>query len=202
MSDRFIQLNWFFIGSLWLLEYCSIKASDDQGISLHFFCMSKKKTACSKDPLEFLISRTRRWLLQLNIEQLCNLEKYNTYLKNTYDVRANIINQKVPCIKYLRSIAFKVACVYQMSTKQLRRWRSLLERSPRKRKVECSNSSSYRPNSYKTGTFILTAPLLNAPQLVWLSRFLGDDHYKRMSRVTVGVGRETSSLLNGHDCLA
>ena len=60
------------------------------------------------DLLEFLISRTRRWLLQLNIEQLCNLEKYNTYKKNTYDVRANINNQKVPCIKYLRSIALHV----------------------------------------------------------------------------------------------
>ena len=43
---------------------------------------------------------------------------------------------------------------------------------PRKRKVGC-----------------WTAPLPNARQLVWVSRVLGDDHYKRMPRVTVGVAR-------------
>ena len=35
----------------------------------------------------------------------------------------------------------------------------------------------------------MTAPLSNARQLVWVSRVLGDDHYKRIPRVTVGVAR-------------
>ena len=36
---------------------------------------------------------------------------------------------------------------------------------------------------------VVTAPLLNAQQEVRVSRVLGDDHYKRMPRVTVGVAR-------------
>ena len=36
---------------------------------------------------------------------------------------------------------------------------------------------------------VLTAPLFKARQQVWVSRVLGDDHYKWMSRVTVGVTR-------------
>ena len=42
-----------------------------------------------------------------------------------------------------------------------RRWRSGLERSPRKRKIGCSHAR--------------------------VSRVLGDDHYKWMPHVTVGV---------------
>ena len=35
----------------------------------------------------------------------------------------------------------------------------------------------------------VTAALPNARQQVWVSRVLGDDHYKRMPRVIVGVAR-------------
>ena len=35
----------------------------------------------------------------------------------------------------------------------------------------------------------MTAPLPTARQQAWVSRVLGDDHYKRMSHVTVGVTR-------------
>ena len=38
----------------------------------------------------------------------------------------------------------------------------------------------------KTG---MTVPLPNARQQVWVSRVLGDDHYKLVSHVTVGVAR-------------
>ena len=36
---------------------------------------------------------------------------------------------------------------------------------------------------------LVTVPLLNAQHQVRVSRVLGDDQYKRMSRVTVGVAR-------------
>ena len=65
-------------------------------------------------------------------------------------------------------------------------WCSGLERSPRMLKVGCSNPSHDIPKSKKQ---LVTAPLLNARQQVWVSRVLGDDHYKRMSRVTVGLAR-------------
>ena len=67
-----------------------------------------------------------------------------------------------------------------------RRWRSGLYRSPCKRKVKCSNPSSNRPNSIKQ---VVIAPLTNSRHYVRVSRVLGDDHYKRMPRVTVGVAR-------------
>ena len=35
----------------------------------------------------------------------------------------------------------------------------------------------------------LTAPLLNARKQVWVSQVLGDDHYKGLARITVGVAR-------------
>ena len=44
-----------------------------------------------------------------------------------------------------------------------------------------------RPKSLKQ---VVTAPLPNAWQPVWVSRVLGDDHdYKRLARVAVGVAR-------------
>ena len=42
-------------------------------------------------------------------------------------------------------------------------------------------SQSEKPMSLKQ---VVTAPLLNALQQVRVSRVLGDDHYKRMPRVT------------------
>ena len=36
---------------------------------------------------------------------------------------------------------------------------------------------------------VVTAPLPNARQKMWVSRVLADDHYKRMPRVAVGVAR-------------
>ena len=69
-------------------------------------------------------------------------------------------------------------------------WRSMLERSksPRKRKVKwkvkCSNLRCDRHKSLKQ---VVNAPLPNARQQV--SRVFGDNHYKRMPCVTVGVAR-------------
>ena len=63
-------------------------------------------------------------------------------------------------------------------------WRSVLERSPRKRKFMCSNLSRDWHKSLKQ---VVNAPLPNARQQV--SRVLGDDHYKRMPCVKVGVAR-------------
>ena len=63
---------------------------------------------------------------------------------------------------------------------------SRLERSSYMRKVWCLNPSRDKPKSLKQA---VTAPLLNAQQQVCLPRVLGDDHYIRMSRVTVGVAR-------------
>ena len=66
------------------------------------------------------------------------------------------------------------------------RWRSGLKRSPLKRNVGCSNLSRDGPKLRKQ---VVTCPLLNARQQVWVSHVLGDDHYKRKPRVTVGVAR-------------
>ena len=44
------------------------------------------------------------------------------------------------------------------NTAKPRRWRSGLERSPRKRKIGCSNPSSDKPKSFKQ---VVTAPLPN-----------------------------------------
>ena len=41
-----------------------------------------------------------------------------------------------------------------------------------------------RPKSLKQ---VVTAPLLNARQQMWVSWVLGDDHYKGLAHVTVGV---------------
>ena len=46
---------------------------------------------------------------------------------------------------------------------------------------------------------IVAIPLLNARQQVWVSRVLADDHYERMSRVTVVIAGIEPSLLYGHD---
>ena len=54
----------------------------------------------------------------------------------------------------------------------------------RKRKFGCSNPSRERPKSLKQ---VVTAPLSNARHLVCVSWVLGDDHYKRSPRLTVGV---------------
>ena len=51
------------------------------------------------------------------------------------------------------------------------------------------------PNSFKQ---VVTAPLPNARQQEWVSRVLGDDHYKGLARVTVDVVKEPS-LPNGHE---
>ena len=64
-----------------------------------------------------------------------------------------------------------------------REWRSGLERS---NPSGCSNHSRDKPKSLKQ---VVTAPLSNAGHWVLVSRVLGDDHYKRMPRVTVGVAR-------------
>ena len=53
---------------------------------------------------------------------------------------------------------------------------------PRKRKVGCSNPSRDIPKSLKQA---VTAPLPSAGHLVWMSRVLGDDHYKRIPRGTL-----------------
>ena len=58
----------------------------------------------------------------------------------------------------------------------------MLERSPRKRKVGCSNPSRDRPKSIKQ---VVTDLSLNARQQVRVSRVLADDHYKRMPNVTL-----------------
>ena len=62
------------------------------------------------------------------------------------------------------------------------RWRSRLEHSPRMRKV-------WEFESQLRQTLVETAALRKARQEVYVSRVLGDDHYKRMPRVTVGVAR-------------
>ena len=79
-----------------------------------------------------------------------------------------------------------------------RQSRSRLERSPCNGKFLCSNSGRDGSKFVKQ---IVTAPLPNARQWVRVSRILGDDHYKQMPRVTVGVAEETS-LLNGRMCRA
>ena len=65
---------------------------------------------------------------------------------------------------------------------QLRRWHSLLVRSPRMRKFGCSNPTRYRPQSLKQ---VEAAPL----QKSLATGVNVTCHYKRMSRVTVGVAR-------------
>ena len=75
--------------------------------------------------------------------------------------------------------------LYEMN--RTRRWHSRLERFPRMRKVRCSNPSCDGPNSLKQ---VVTVPQLNARQQVWVSWVLGDEHYKRMNRVTASVARE------------
>ena len=44
-------------------------------------------------------------------------------------------------------------------------------------------------DKFKSLKQVVTAPLLNARQYVCVSRVLGDDYYKRMPRVTVGLVR-------------
>ena len=51
-------------------------------------------------------------------------------------------------------------------------------------KVGCLNPSRVRPKSLKQ---VVTAPLLKAPQQLWVSHVLRDDHYKQMPCITVGV---------------
>ena len=80
---------------------------------------------------------------------------------------------------------------------QPRRQRSELERSPRKRKVGCSNSNRDRPKSLKQ---VVTTPLTNARHKVLLLRVLGDNHYKRISQYMWHA--KEPSLLYGHKCRA
>ena len=53
-----------------------------------------------------------------------------------------------------------------------------------------------RPKSLKQ---VVTVPLTSARQQVRVSRVLGDNHYKRMPRMTVWHTKEPS-LLNDHEC--
>ena len=76
-----------------------------------------------------------------------------------------------------------------------RRWRSRLERSPRKRKFGCSNPSRDRPKSQNQ---VVTAALPNARQYVRVSRVLGDYH---VCIYTIVHAKELL-LLNGHECRA
>ena len=75
------------------------------------------------------------------------------------------------------------------STSEPTRWRSQLERSPRMRKVGCSNPSHDRPKSSKQ---VVIDSLLNAKQQV-----LEDDHFKRMPRAawhsSCGTGKKTGN---------
>ena len=77
-------------------------------------------------------------------------------------------------------------CVFQyyLEIDWPRWWRSGLERSPRKRKVGCTNPSCVRPKTLKQ---VVTASLTTARHYVWAPRVLDDDHYKRMPRFTVGA---------------
>ena len=43
------------------------------------------------------------------------------------------------------------------------------------------------------------SPLLNAQEQLWVSLDLGDDHYKGMHLVIIGVPCLRPSLLNGHE---
>ena len=61
--------------------------------------------------------------------------------------------------------AIVTASVNQVVKWHRLRWRSRLERSPRMRKVACSNPSRDRPMSLKQ-VHVLTAPLLKALQQV------------------------------------
>ena len=63
------------------------------------------------------------------------------------------------------------------------RWRSRLERSPRMRKVGCSNPAA-TDLSRKTGSSTANRSATGVSVTV-----LGDDHYKWMSRVTIGEAR-------------
>ena len=51
-------------------------------------------------------------------------------------------------------------------------------------KTECLNPGREGPKSLKQ---VVTAPLPNAPQQICVSRVLGEDHFKGLVRVTVGV---------------
>ena len=67
------------------------------------------------------------------------------------------------------------------------RWGSRLNLPSCMRTVDVwSHPIRDRPKSLKQ---VVTAPLLNARQQVWVSRVLGDGHYKRIPRVTEGVAR-------------
>ena len=62
-------------------------------------------------------------------------------------------------------------------------WRSRLERKSHMLKVRCSKPGRDRPKSLKQ---VVTVQLPKARQQARASRFLGDDHYKRLACVTVG----------------
>ena len=64
------------------------------------------------------------------------------------------------------------------------RWCSRLKRSHRKRKVGCSNPSR---DSTKSLIEAVMVPLLNTRHEACVSWDFGDDHYKRMPHITVGV---------------
>ena len=77
-----------------------------------------------------------------------------------------------------------------------RLWRSRLKRLPRMWKIGCSNPSSDRPKLLKQ---VVTAPLLNARQQVWVPRILGDDHYRRIIPChTVSVARYKMAMSVEH----
>ena len=54
---------------------------------------------------------------------------------------------------------------------------------------QCSIPGRDRPKCIKQ---VVIAPLPNARQQVWVSRVLGDDHYKGLARVKVGIARLTA----------
>ena len=79
-----------------------------------------------------------------------------------------------------------------------RRWRNRLEGPPRKRKVGCSNSSRGRHKSLKQVVTFSDRSTVKRLAIVVSGTGLGDDHFKRMPRVTVVWHVKEPFLLNGH----
>ena len=67
-------------------------------------------------------------------------------------------------------------------------WWLSVDRWPRMREIRVRSPLGDRPKSFKQ---IIKATLPKARQHVWMSRVLGDDHYKRMPRVRRGTQRNS-----------
>ena len=136
----------------------------------------------SKKPFTNIVNRMQEVYFSKGVAKFCSIVHFFLYksfiLKG---ILQTMTSQESPISKNPKHK------FYAPTTEvQLRRWLSWLERSLRKRKVRCSNSCRERLNSLK---HVVTAPLPNTRLYVWVSRVVGDDHYKRMPRVTVGVAR-------------